>query len=125
MAQKTAAQLGTDQIDPVVGFVARTITRSAQIDADGDKKIEGLEILDYAQKTGFDGFATFRGFSIKEFRAQLADLDATERDKQIDLFAKDFKLSNTEAEMLVEDWVRYLDQGAFLIERTRRLVKKA
>lgn len=119
------SNLPTTKVDPVVSFIGRLITALLHIDEDQDNKVEGMEILQFAQTVGFDAFATFRDFTLPDFIAQLRDLDATERKEAIELFAADFKARNQEMEWLIEDWLRYLENGAVLVERSKTLLKKA
>lgn len=113
--------LGIELVDPVVAFLGRTINRIVTIDEDKDGDIEGMEILSFAQKVGFDGFAIFQGFRFKEFWAQVKDVDEAERGKLINKFAETFNIPNDEAEFLVEDWLRHLDTTAHLVNRTRKV----
>lgn len=124
-ADSLAAVLPTTQVDPIVGFVARTITDVVRIDDDQDGRVEGAEILSFSWKRSQDAFATFRGWNLKEFRAQFGDLDEGERKAQIEIFAKAFDLRNDDAEFLIEDWLRWMEQGATLIGRTRRVMQKS
>jgi hypothetical protein len=121
---KTVAELGIQAVSPVVAFTGRLVTTVVNIDEDGDGKVEGSEILKAAQNIGFDAFAVFRGFNLGEVKAELKDLDPTERQQLIDVFAKEFDLSNDEAEYLIEDWIEWLNRGTVLISRTRAMTKK-
>lgn len=114
--------LGIELVDPVVAFLGRTINRIVTIDEDQDGDIEGMEILSFAQKVGFDGFAIFQGFRFKEFWAQVKDVDAAERGKLINRFAETFNIPNDQAEFLLEDWLRHLDATAHLVDRTRKVL---
>ncbi len=116
--------LGVDQVDPIVGFVARTISDVTTIDKDADGRIENHEILQLGWSRSQDAFGTFRNWGWKEFVEQLRDLDSEERQAQVQLFAKEFDLRNDEVEFLFEDWMRWLDLGASLVGRTRKLLKK-
>jgi len=112
-------------VDPVVGFVGRTITDIIFVDEDQDERVEGSELLIFGQKRVMDAFATFQGFKINEFRAQLGDVDAQELDQLVETFRTHYKTSRFEAEILVEDWLQWVANGAKLVDRTKKLGKKA
>jgi hypothetical protein len=116
--------LGVDLVDPVVSFIARLIPRVVYIDEDGDGKIEGGEIMNFAYKAGFDAFGTFRNFSWKDFAKQVKDADQEERAILISNFKEEFDLTDNEAEFLIEDWIAHLDRTAVLVSRTRALLSR-
>lgn len=118
------SNLPTTKVDPIVAFLGKLITQLVHIDEDQDNKVEGAEILKFAQNVGFDAFATFKDFSAQEFLAQLKDLDEEERKKEIEIFAQDFVLRNQEAEWLLEDWLRFLEQGIILVQRSKTVFSK-
>lgn len=117
-------QLGIDMVNPVMGFLARLIPRIVYIDEDKDGKVEGGEILNTGYKLAFDAFGTFNGWSWNDFIAQLRDADPEERKELIQTFATEFELSNDVAEILIEDWMRHLDQTATLVIRTKKFFTK-
>lgn len=119
-----ADEIGIHLVDPVMAFLARFITRLVTIDGNQNGRVEGMEILQFAQQVGFDAFGVFQGFRFPEFWEQLKNADKAERAKLIDTFAKEFDLPNDEVEWLIEDWLRFLDQGAHMVTRTQKLLRK-
>lgn len=117
-------KLGIDQVNPVVAFAARTVSDIAFIDEDQDDRIEGNEILSFSWKRSQDAFAVFRGYDWKQFKKELGDLDQGEREVLIETFAKDFKLRKVEAEILIEDTLQWLNYGANLVGRIRKIMKE-
>lgn len=115
-------QYGIDQVAPIVAFAARTISDIAFIDEDQDKRIEGNEILSFGWKRSQDAFAVFRDWNWSQFQKEIKDLDPAERDVLIEGFAKDFKLRKIEAEILLEDTLRWINDGANLVGRIRKVM---
>jgi hypothetical protein len=120
MAKQT--NLPITRVTPVTSFLAEAVSALIQIDGNRDGAISLAEALNALQIIGLRAVTTFVGFDMKEFRAQLGDLDPVERKQLIETFAAKFTLSNVEAEILVEDWLRWLEQGITNIERTKRLI---
>lgn len=120
MAKQT--NLPITRVTPVTSFLAEAVSALIQIDGNRDGAISLAEALNALQIIGLRAVTTFVGFDMKEFRAQIADIDPAERLQLIETFAAKFTLSNVEAEILVEDWLRWLEQGITNIERTKRLI---
>jgi len=114
---------GIEQASPVIAFAARTVTDIAFIDEDQDGRVEGNEILSFGWKRSQDAFALFREWDWSLFQKELKDLDAAERDSLIETFAADFKLRKLEAEILLEDMLRWLNDGANLVGRIKKVMK--
>ncbi|HMP13447.1 MAG TPA: hypothetical protein PKD70_06190 [Saprospiraceae bacterium] len=121
MAKQT--NLPIDRVKPVVRFFARFISNLLQIDSNKDGRIQWLEALNMIQVTAFDAFKEFVGFNFAEFKAQLKDIDQTERRVLIDAFKENFRLSEIEAELLLETWLDLLEHGVTLYERTARYLE--
>lgn len=119
---KQNQNLPITRVTPVTSFLAEAVSALIQIDGNRDGAISLAEALNALQIIGLRAVTTFVGFDMKEFRAQLADLDPVERKQLIETFAGKFTLPNVEAEILVEDWLRWLENGIANIERTKRLI---
>lgn len=110
------------RVTPVTHFLAETVSALINIDTDRNGAISIAEALNAIQIIGLRAVTTFVGFNMSEFREQLKDIDPQERKQLIDAFASKFTLGNLEAEILVEDWLRWVEQGVTNIERTKRLI---
>jgi acetylglutamate kinase len=126
MATRTS-NLPITRVTPVTHFLAEAVSAIINIDSDKNGAISLAEALNALQIIGLRAVTTFVGFDMKEFREQLRDIDAQERKQLVEAFASKFTLGNLEAEILVEDWLRWLEHGITNIERTKRLIaaKKA
>lgn len=110
------------RVTPVTSFLAEAVSALINIDADKNGAVSLAEALNSLQIIALRAVTTFVGFDMAEFRAQLKDIDPQERKDLVETFAAKFKLPNVEAEILVEDWLRWLEQGITNIERTKRLI---
>lgn len=120
---KTAGTLPITQVKPVTAFIGKLVTNSIAIDQNKDGVIQMMEWLNLLQVTVLDVFRQFAGFSFAEFKAQLRDIDPNERKELIATFKEVFVLSDTEAELLLEMWLDWLEQGVSLFERTRNFLQ--
>jgi hypothetical protein len=73
--------------------------------------------------TAFDAFKEFVGFNFAEFKAQIRDIDPDERKILITTFKDNFRLSEIEAELLLETWLDWLEHGVTLYERTANYIR--
>jgi len=121
---KTNLGLPITKVTPVVGFIGQLISKLTTLDTNKDGKIAFLEIVNILQVVGFEAFQAFYGFSMAEFKDQLADIDEAERAQIIAVFKEKFSLTNTEAELLLEGWMEWLVQGVSLVQRTKRVFGK-
>lgn len=110
------------RVTPVTQFLAEVVSALLGIDADRNGAISFAEALNSIQIIGLRAVTTFVGFDMKEFRAQLKDLDPEERRQLIAAFAEKFRLADVEAEILVEDWLSWIEQGITNVQRTKRLI---
>lgn len=110
------------RVTPVTQFLAEVVSALLGIDGDKNGAISFAEALNSIQIIGLRAVTTFVGFDMKEFRAQLKDLDPEERRQLIAAFAEKFRLADVEAEILVEDWLAWIEQGVTNVQRTKRLI---
>jgi hypothetical protein len=122
MHMATKSNLPITRVTPVTHFLAEMVSALIGIDSDKNGAISLAEALNALQIIGLRAVTTFVGFDMKEFKEQLRDIDPQERKQLVDAFAAKFTLGNLEAEILVEDWLRWLEQGITNIERTKRLL---
>jgi hypothetical protein len=122
MAKQT--NLPIDRVKPVVRFFARFISNLLQIDSNKDGRIQWLEALNMIQVTAFDIFKEFVGFNFQEFKAQMRDIDPEERKVLIEVLKDNFRLSDIEAELLLESWLDWLEHGVTMYERTARYLRE-
>lgn len=115
----------TNPASPVAGFVGELITGLATLDANRDKKITWLEMINKVQLIGFKALSTFSGFDLAEFKEGIAELyqNTSARKELIEAFIQTFELTNREAEYLLEDFLRWLEQGVTLYNRLQALNK--
>ncbi len=108
---------------PAVEFLGELITNIVRIDEDKDGKVEGMEILSFGQKTVFSGFRNFAGFNLKDFKSELSAIWSNPESKKalISAFEEKFDLDNDILEFLIEDTINYLDEGATLIGRWKKV----
>jgi acetylglutamate kinase len=118
------SNLPITRVTPVTHLLAEAVSALINIDADKNGAVSLAEALNALQIIGLRAVTTFVGFDMKDFKDQLRDIDAQERKQLIEAFASKFTLSNLEAEILVEDWLRWLEQGVTNIERTKRIIAK-
>jgi hypothetical protein len=110
------------RVTPVTQFLAEVVSALLGIDGDRNGAISFAEALNSIQIIGLRAVTTFVGFDMKEFRAQLKDLGPEERRQLIAAFAEKFRLADMEAEILVEDWLAWIEQGVTNVQRTKRLI---
>lgn len=110
------------RVTPVTSFLAEVVSALIGIDTDKNGAVSLAEALNSLQIIGLRAVTTFVGFNLAEFRDQIKDIDPQERRQLIEAFSQKFTLSNVEAEILVEDWLRWLEQGISNVERTKRLI---
>jgi acetylglutamate kinase len=116
------SNLPITRVTPVTHLLAESVSALINIDADKNGAVSLAEALNALQIIGLRAVTTFVGFDMKDFKDQLRDIDAQERKQLIEAFASKFTLPNLEAEILVEDWLRWVEQGVTNIERTKRII---
>lgn len=118
----TSEHLDIDQAKIVSGFLGQLVTAVVNIDGNNDGKISWVEILNKVQVIGLSALATFPTVNLRVALAQLKDADAGERDTLIATFSEKFDLSNDQAEWVIEDWIKWLEDGFTLFKRTKALM---
>lgn len=119
----TNNNLDIDQAKIVSGFLGQLVTAVANIDGNGDGKISWIEILNKVQVIGLSALSIFPNVNLRVALAQLKDADAGERDQLIAAFSEKFDLSNDQAEWIIEDWIKWLEDGFTLFKRTQATFK--
>lgn len=118
-------ELGIDQAKIVTGFLAQLVSAVANIDGNKDGKISWIEILNKVQVIGLSALATFPQVNLRTALAQLKDVDSGERDILMATFSEKFDLTNDQAEWLIEDWIKWLEEGFTLFKRTKTFLQPA
>lgn len=117
------AVAGSGAVNRVSAFIGMLITSIFTLDANHDSKVTWIEVFNKIQVIGLKALVTFPGFDLAEFKQGLAELktDSSARKQLIDSFAEQFELSNREAEYLLEDFLRWLEQGVTLYNRLQAI----
>lgn len=118
----TKAKKSTNIVAQLLG---KFITTLLGIDANNDGKIVWVETLNATQTIVMSVLVNYPGFDVEEFKMQLAALkdNPAEREALINTFADEFDLRNDVVEFLIEDTLRYLEDGFTLSERWSKVFK--
>lgn len=112
-------------VSRLVAFLAEAVNAVVVIDSDKDGKVQGIEILTFIQKLAIAGFRSFQGFNLEQFKSELKLVmaDPVTRSQLISEFGAKFDLPNDAVEFLIEDTLAYLDMGAGLVARWKKVIK--
>jgi hypothetical protein len=114
--------LGIDNAIPFAQDIGSIITGLVNIDTNKDGHISGMEVFGFLQLATVKVIGRFNTFN--EALAEIKDTDSDERNALIAEFSKTFDLTNDDAELLIEEWIGWIEDGGTLVGRTIQLLKK-
>jgi len=117
----SSGDLGIDNAALLASDLGSIITGLVNIDTNNDGKISAIETFGFLQLATVKVLSRYR--TLSEAMAELKDADSTERKALIGELAKTFDLENDEAELLIEDWLFWVEEGGTLVGRTIDLLK--
>lgn len=117
----SSGDLGIDNAALLASDLGSIITGLVNIDTNKDGKISAIETFGFLQLATVKVLSRYR--TLSEAMAELKDTDSTERKALIAELAKTFDLENDEAELLIEDWLYWVEEGGTLVGRTINLLK--